>query len=368
MSVVMTVAGPIDADAVGVTLVHEHLHMDARSLLTGVHGYGPSGNAAISIDTAAEARWSPGASSDNYDLTDPELVVAELAPFVAAGGRTIVDLTPVGLGRSPVALQRIARAAGINVVMGTGYYLASTHPQAVQDATPEQLADEFVREFRGGADGTEIRPGIMGELGTGTVLHGSEAKVLRAAAWAQPGTGAPISVHLHPWSKVGHDVLDVLLREQARPERIVLGHLHPVAGDLAYVRSLLDRGVYGAFDLFGFDHSLLATGRYPPSDHDVVAAMHQLILDGYGSRLLASQDVGVRTRLHRFGGWGYDHILTHVVPLMRSQGWSSQDIGRLLVDNPRDILTLDPARTAADIVRATRDRELPMQRAREEHR
>lgn len=340
MNVVMTVDGPVDASTIGVTLVHEHLHIDARPLLARVHGYEGAGTAAISSETAAEARWNPGASPDNYDLTDVELIGEELAFFVAAGGRTIVDVTPVGLGRSPLALRRIARAAGINVVMGSGFYLEATHPQGVRDATPEQLAAGLVEEFRAGADGTGIRPGIIGEVGTGTVLQAGEAKVLRAAAWAQATIGASVSVHLHPWSKIGHDVLDVLFAERARPERIVLGHLNPAAGDLSYLRSLLDRGAFGAFDLLGFDHSLLAVGRYPPSDHDVVATIHQLMLDGYGERLLVSHDVGVRTRLHRFGGWGYDHILRHVVPLMRRQGLGDKDVTRLLVDNPRQVLAL----------------------------
>lgn len=338
-SVVMTVEGPINSNSLGVTLVHEHLHMDARPLLR-VHGYGSSGAAAISNETAAEARWDPGSSPDNYDLTDDDLIAEELAPFASAGGRTVVDVTPNGLGRSPVALRRIARAAGINVVMGSGFYLASTHPQLVRDATPEQLARGFVEEFHGGADGTDIRPGVMGEIGTGAVLHAEEAKVLRAVAWAQATIGTPISVHLHPWSKIGHAVLDVLVGERARPERVILGHLNAAAGDLSYLRSLLDRGVYGAFDLFGFDHSLLATGRYPPSDYDVVVAIHQLIKDGYGSRLLVSHDIGVRTRLHRFGGWGYDHILRHVVPLMRGLGLGVDDVARLLVDNPRQVLAI----------------------------
>ena len=336
----MTVDGPIDPSTLGVTLVHEHLHMDARPLLARVHGYEVSGTAAITSETAAEARWDPGTSPDNYDLTDVELVGEELAPFVAANGRTIVDVTPVGLGRSPVALRQIARAAEINVVMGSGFYLEPTHPQGIREATPEQLADLLVEEFRAGVDGTGIRPGIIGELGTGAVLHANEAKVLRAAAWAQPAVGAAITVHLHPWSAIGHDVLDVLFAERARPERVILGHLNTAAGDLSYLRSLLERGVFGAFDLLGFDHSLLALGRYPPSDHDIVVTIRQLILDGYGERLLVSQDVGVRTRLHRFGGWGYDHILRHVVPLMRAQGLGDKDVARLLMDNPRQVLAL----------------------------
>lgn len=338
MSAVMTVDGPVDAATLGVTLIHEHLHIDSRRLLAGVHHYERSGTAAISAETAAEARWNPGATPDNYDLTDVDLIAEELAPFVAAGGRTVVDVTPTGLSRSPIALRRIARAAGINVVMGSGFYLEATHPQGVRDATPEHLADDLIREFRDGVEGTGIRPGIIGEIGTGPVLHASEAKVLRASAWAQAEVGVPISVHLHPWSKIGHDVLDVLMGEQARPDRIVLGHLNPAADDLPYLRSLLERGAYGAFDLLGFDHSLLAVGRYPPSDHDVVAAIRQLILDGFGPRLLVSHDIGVRTRLHRFGGWGFDHILRHVVPLMRSQGLSDGDVARLLVDNPRQVL------------------------------
>jgi phosphotriesterase-related protein len=110
--------------------------------------------------------------------------------------------------------------------------------------------------------------------------------------------------------------------------------------DLRYLRDLLDRGVYGAFDLFGFDHSLLSKGRYAPSDHQVAEVLVDLIARGYGDQLLISHDVGVRTRLHRFGGWGYDHILAHVVPLLMDLGVDASMIDRMLIENPRRMLAI----------------------------
>jgi phosphotriesterase-related protein len=107
-----------------------------------------------------------------------------------------------------------------------------------------------------------------------------------------------------------------------------------------YLRSLLERGALLAFDLFGFDHSLLGLGRYPPSDADVADVIVGLVDAGHARQLLISGDVGVRTRLRRYGGWGYEHLLTHVVPLLTAKGVDDDVLEQLLVDTPARVLTV----------------------------
>jgi phosphotriesterase-related protein len=211
----------------------------------------------------------------------------------------------------------------------------------IRRTSAEALAERFITESIHGVGNTGIRPGILGEIGTGPTVLEDEAKVLRASAWAHHETGLALSIHLHPWSKAGHEVLDILAREAVPSHRIVLGHLNPYVDDLSYIRSLLERGVYAEFDLFGFDHSLLTMGRYAPSDFDVAQAVVEL-MDQYSERILISHDIGVKTRLHRFGGWGYDHILVHVVPLLRNLGLKEAAVELLMVGNPRSVLILDP--------------------------
>ncbi len=333
---VRTVQGSVSAQAIGLTLMHEHLWMDSRPLLA-VHGY--QGDQQVPWDerVATEARWNPGAHPANYVLTDLETVIDELGPFIAAGGRTIVDVTPPALGRDPLALRAISRRTGINVVMGTGHYLEPIHEPWVTDGVGA-VADHIVGEVSDGVGDTGIRPGIIGEIGTSNPLHERERVVLRGVASASRSTDLAISVHVHPWGHEAPAVLDELEAAGADPGRVVLGHVTTASNEPRYLQGLAERGAVLGFDLFGFDHSLLGVGRWPTSDLDAVEAIARLADAGYLDQIVISQDIGVRTRLRRWGGWGYAHLLEHVLPLMRGHGFGDADFARLLVATPARLL------------------------------
>jgi phosphotriesterase-related protein len=338
--VVRTVLGDVAAADLGVTLVHEHLHIDASHLVSR-HGYVAGGEAGpFDPATAAECRWNPAAHPDNYRMTDAEAVREDLADYRSLGGRAIVDATPRDLGRSPRALRGLAEESGLHVVMGTGYYLEATH-RAWLPAGDEEAATYagIVAEHDAGTDG--VRPGIIGEIGTSDPPTCSELAVLRGAARAAAATGLPLTVHLHPWGHNGPRVVEAVLDTGLAPGRVLLNHVSTAAGAAGYLRELLDAGVLLGFDLFGFDHSLLGLGRYPPGDDVVADAVVSLLSDGYLDQVLLSQDVGVRTRLRRYGGWGYGHLLRHVVPLLIARGLRDTDIIGLLTRNPGRYLTLE---------------------------
>lgn len=338
----MTVAGPLPVSELGITTMHEHLWMDSSPLLA-VHGY----DAAAAVvpwgaAVAVEARWNPGVHPDNYRLTDVESAVAELAPFVAAGGRTVVELTPPALGRDTLRVRDIAARAGIHVVAGTGQYLGPTHAPWIADATELEIARRLIADATTGMDGTDVRAGIYGEIGTSDPVRPNERRVLRAVAAAARETGLAISVHVHPWGHEGLAVLDELVAAGADPARVILGHLSTAIDRPDELRALADQGAVLAFDLFGFDHSLLGPGRWPPSDRDVAATIVGLVADGHGDRIVLGQDVGVRTRLRRWGGWGYAHLLEHVVPLLRALGATDRDIDAMLITTPARLLEVLP--------------------------
>ncbi len=341
--VAMTVLGPVDPATLGVTLIHEHVLMDSRPLLA-VHGYATEANGPYDATHAAEARWNPGTHPDNYRVTDRHTVVEELGHLAAAGGRTIVDVTPLELGRDPHGLTEVASRTGLHIVMGGGHYLGPLHGPDLATRSPANIAETLIGEWRDGVADSGIRPGIIGEIGTSDPPLPGELRVLQAAAIASRATGLAISVHLHPWGRTGELVADTLLDAGAAPDRIILGHLTTAHDDQPYLERLAARGTGLAFDLFGFDHSLLGAGRYPPSDADIAATVIRLVRDGFRERLFLSQDVGVRSRLRRYGGWGYDHLLRHVVPLLLAGGLGQTDIDQLLIANPRRVLTVAPAR------------------------
>jgi phosphotriesterase-related protein len=181
---------------------------------------------------------------------------------------------------------------------------------------------------------------MIGEIGTSDPITTSEQTVLEAATKAGIATGLPISVHIHPWGREGTKALRVLMDGGMPTTRIILNHMNTAISVEGYQHGLLDAGAYLAYDLFGFDHSALGLGRYVPSDFDVAHKIVELIGHGYRDQILISQDIGVRTRLRKYGGWGYSHILRHVVPLLKQSGASSEDVHALLVANPRRVLTI----------------------------
>lgn len=337
---VRTVAGPVDPADLGVTLMHEHLWMDSTPLLA-VHGY-EAAEAAVPWDAAvaAEARWNPGVHPDNYRLTDEDAAVAELEPYRALGGGAVVDLTPASLGRDLARLAAISERTGLHVVAGTGQYLARCHEPWVARLEDRALAGRLVADARDGVDATGILPGIYGEIGTSDPVAPEERRMLRAVAAASRETGLAVSVHLHPWGHEGPLVLELLEAAGADPARVILGHCSTAIDRPDDLRGLLDRGAILGFDLFGFDHSLLGPGRWPPSDLDVAAVVARLVREGYGGQIVLSQDVGVRTRYRRWGGWGYDHLLRHVVPLLHELGVDDAAIASMLVATPRRLLTV----------------------------
>lgn len=338
-SVVHTVQGPIDPGDLGVTSIHEHLWMDSRPLLV-VHGYRATDLDPWDAATAAEARWNPGCHPENYRLTDVDATVEELAPYVRAGGRSIVELTPPTLGRDPVRVREISEQAGVHVILGTGQYLEPVHEPWIEAADEGFITERMIAEVREGIGSSGIRPGVFGEIGTSDPVTSAERRVLRAVAAAASATGLAISVHLHPWGYEGADVLDELAAAGADPRRVILGHVTTAIDQPDLLRALLDRGATLGFDLFGFDHSLLGIGRWPPSDRDVARTIAMLIDEGHVDRIVLGQDVGVRTRLRRWGGWGYAHLLDHVVPLLEELGVTDAQVRAMLVVNPARLLAV----------------------------
>ncbi len=256
-----------------------------------------------------------------------------------------MDCTSRGIGRRPAALLDIARRTGLNVIAGCGHYTQDTHPAELAEWPPERIADETVRELTDGIDGTGIRAGVIGEIGTGSPIHPDEAKVLRAAAiaWQQ----APVAVYVHtfPWGGEGLRAARILIDGGIDPARVVICH-GDVELDLAYLRRLCELGVCVEFDNFGKEFEPepveggFAGGAFA-SDAERVRAIVELLDAGHESRLLVTNDICLKGMLHAYGGRGYDHVLTGVVPALRAAGATQHTIDAFLVDNPRRLLTGD---------------------------
>jgi phosphotriesterase-related protein len=335
---VQTVIGPIGIDQLGVVLAHEHVFVDTRAFCSpaGHRLQDPidSGWAAL-----AELRRDPFGHSDNALLGDEETAVAELVLARQAGARTIIDPTPVGLGRRPEALARVSRRTGLNIVMGSGWYVEQTHPSEVGRCSAGELAKSVVQQLTHGADGTAIRAGIIGEIGLSDEPTLEELKVLEAAGLAQIATAVPLYVHLPAWGRVGNTALGLLARVGVASSAVVLCHLNPSIGDPGYQAELAAARAWLGFDMAGHDQFAYSDGRRHPSDEDVAGAIARLVRSGFGGQLLISSDVYLKIQLARFGGRGYGHALLGFGDRLREQGLSSSEVHSLFVDNPRRLFS-----------------------------
>jgi phosphotriesterase-related protein len=341
----MTVTGPIETNQMGVTLVHEHLFIDLQNQFTEFTDPEKKriSQEKVNINNLGRLRLNPYAVKDNLVLDNMDHAAWEMIAFKKAGGHTVVDCTSIGINREPQKLRELAKVSGINIVAGSGYYTQDTHPKEMPGWGAEVIADQIVRDFVDGIEGTDVKAGIIGEIGTSKEILPDEAKNLLAAALAFKRVGAPVQVHTYPWSQAGLEALDLLIENGVAPEKIVLCHLD-IEPDMAYMKAALDKGVYVEFDNFGKEFVIDPSDRGFAGgifirDLERIQIIKKLVDDGYERQILVTNDICLKSMLCCYGGWGYSHILKNIVPLMHSEGIKQDLIDVFLQNNPRDLFS-----------------------------
>jgi len=308
---VQTVLGPIEPSALGFTLPHEHTQI---------------------------ALWHIAGRWDYWQLTrDEPIILAELARFRAAGGSGLVDLTLPGVGRDPDWLVGLAKASGLHLVMGCGWYRTAYYPpEAMIDRrSVDDLADELVREIEVGVGETGVRPGIIGEIGTDKPwVSALEERVHRSAARASIRTGLAITTHA-VMSPVGLAQLRIFDDEGADPSRVVIGHADSYP-DLDHYLEIVRRGASVEFDFLGMSF----TPRERHGEGRVVELLSELLAGGHVDRILLSQDVCHDSQLTRYDEHGFAYLAESFLPRLRAAGVAHAEIETMTVTNPRRLLTI----------------------------
>ncbi len=342
---VQTVLGPVTPESLGVTLSHEHLYLRNPSYVPPDEAtLRARGDEPVTLANLGWVRWNWTSSRDNLELVDEDIAAAELSRFRHAGGGTIMDPTVAGIGRDPLALARASRRTGVTVVMGCGYYVGTSHPAELAALSVEEIAERIERDLVVGVPGTAIRAGFIGEIGCTWPMTVAEARVLDAAAMAQRRTGVALMVHVGRDRRSPFEILARLEACGTDLSRVVLAHLDRTVPDVAGLTELAASGAWLALDNFGLEPS-----RYPfpvkgidtLSDAQRLDLVASCLDAGLGGQLLLSQDICTKHRLARYGGHGYDHMLTNLQPWMLQRGLAMDDISRLLVGNPARLLTPD---------------------------
>lgn len=344
-----TVLGPIESNQIGITLPHEHLLIDLSVRFQPPSTITERARAAepVSLANLGWIRFHPMHNIDNLQLTDESLAKQELALFRDSGGNSLVEMSNIGLGRDPLALARISRATGVNIIMGSGYYTEATWP-AGTNPSEDEMVERIVQDFTVGVDGTGIKPGIIGEIGTEWPIGEGEARSLRAAARAQKLTGAAINIHTGNSPDNPFRVLEILMSSGADPSRVAMSHCETRIFDYEILKRLAQMGCYVEYDTFGIEgwyaRRMVLSEENPvkcdmPNDASRINVLMKLIDDGFLNQILVSHDICMKFQQRSYGGGGYSHILDDVVPLMRLKGMKEEHIWAILVDNPTRLLT-----------------------------
>jgi phosphotriesterase-related protein len=318
--VVETVRGPVDASALGTTLMHEHVFVLTPDLLAN---YG-------------------------HEYWDEELRVADavdkLTRLRALGVTTIVDPTVVGLGRYLPRVVRVNAQVDITIVVATGLYTFDELPRQIQSRGPgsllggdEPLTGMFLRDISEGIGGTGVKAAFLKGVVEEKGLTHDQLRIHRAIAATHRETGVPITVHTNSEHETGRLALDLYEAEGVDLTKVVVGHAGD-SNDLDYLRSLADRGALLGCDRFGLD-------RYNPTP-ERVATVAALCAQGYADRIVLSHDAScyidfyagdeAQRALHAAApNWHYEHISRDVLPALRAAGVTDDQITTMMVDTPR---------------------------------
>ncbi|MDU2941385.1 MAG: phosphotriesterase-related protein [Enterobacteriaceae bacterium] len=284
-------------DASGYTFAHEHLHIDLSSFKNNI-----------------DCRL------DQYDL-----ICGEMKTLYALGVRNIIEMTNRYMGRNPQFMLDIMRDTGMNVMACTGYYQHDFYPAHVVSTPTEKLAQEMINEIEIGIEGTELKAGIIAEIGSSVdVITPDEAKMFAAAAIAHRETGRPISTHTS-FSTMGLEQLALLKNHGVELSRVVIGHCD-LKDNLDNIFRMIDLGAYVQFDTIGKNN------YYP--DEKRVAMLGEIARRGLLDHVMLSMDITRRSHLKGNGGPGFDYLLTTFVPLLLEAGFTQADVDLMLRDNP----------------------------------
>src|ERR1700684_1298086 len=314
MAGVQTVQGPIEADALGVTLVHEHVRFR---------------------DEAVASQW-PGRYDEQLEL-DAALVAVGAAKD--RGVRTIVDPTAMFGGRDVRFMKRVADQSGVRIVACTGIYSYDYLPHYFANRDVDVMADHFVEDIEIGVQGTEIRAAFLKCAADAAGVTENVEKIHRAVARASVQTGVPIMAHSMPAVGTGPRQVEIFQEEGVDLARVQIAHCGDT-DDLDYIEGLLEKGVYAGLARYGLEMSL------PMDRRNATAA--ELLRRGHAERLMISQDFCATIdwfppeAAEIFEGqgairhWSMTLVFDEVVPALRELG-ALDDAGfeTVFVENPK---------------------------------
>jgi len=310
--IVHTVMASIASENLGLTLPHEHLFTDLR-----------------------------GPQVSDYAQANPEEVAAVMLPFLeaayAAGIRSLVECSTVGVGRNVTILEHLARATPIHLIAPTGVYREGFIPEELIPFSVQELADLWERELTEGIEGTEIKAGFIKIAASDDGPTPLEVRNLKAAAIASQKTGAVIASHTMSGA-VALREMDILEAAGLDLARFIWIHAN-METDRSFHLEAAKRGVIIEFDSVGA----------PWQSQDVLLeATLAFIEAGFVDQLLLSHDAGwyqpgKPSGQPEDGIRGYTPLIEKFLPQLQARGVASNILETITVSNPARIFAFAQA-------------------------
>jgi len=319
MAVVQTVRGPIDASQLGATLMHEHIFVR---------------NQEVELNYPAP-EW-------NEDRC-VEIARTGLRDLLKRGIRTMVDLTVIGLGRDIRVIERVNEGIDFNIVVATGNYTFKdlpsfyhNHGPGLMIEGPDPLHDMFVKDIVEGLAGSKVKAAIIKIATDAPGFTPDVTRVFEAAVRAHKDTGVPITTHSNAEKRGGLDQQAFFKKHGVDLTKTIIGHCGDT-GDLDYLRTLMDAGSTIGMDRFGL--------TWFRADEDRTRTVAELCRLGYADRMTLSHDAGyfsVNTepsyRAKALPAWKHTLLSDVIIPNLRDQGVTDEQLTQMMVVNPVRIL------------------------------
>jgi phosphotriesterase-related protein len=318
MAQVHTVQGPVDAQELGLTLVHEHVRFR---------------------DEAVAAQW-PGRYDEQLELDAALLAVRDAKD---RGVRTIVDPTAMFGGRDVNFMKHVAEQTGVRIVACTGIYSYDYLPHYFENRDIDVMADHFVEDIEIGCQGTDIRAAFLKCAADAAGVTEHVEEIHRACARASLQTGAPIMAHSMPAVGTGPRQVEIFREEGVEMAKVQIAHCGDTE-DVDYIEGLIEQGVYVGLDRYGLE-------MYLPIDKRNATAA-ELLRRGHAERLMISQDfcatidwfppeaAEVFEGQGAIRNWSMTLVFDEVVPTLREAGAMDDDsFQTVFVENPKRWLT-----------------------------
>jgi phosphotriesterase-related protein len=327
MPQVQTVKGPVEAEELGTTLIHEHLRVWDEA----VHNQWPNAGTA---QEEAPHEVAPG--------EEAAVAVREAKAAMELGVKTICDPSCMFLGRDVDFMRRVSEESGLQVVPCTGIYTYDFLPQFLLTRDADQIAELFVSDIEQGIQNTEIKAGFIKVAADEPGVNENIEKVHRAAARASLRTGAPIMAHSRPASNTGPRQVEILLEEGVDPSKVQIAHTGD-SDDLGYIEGLLEKGVWIGLDRYGLN-------IYLPWENRQTTAK-ALLERGYADRMFLSADscatldyfaapaIAALIESGMAEDWRMRLVPERVLPELRESGMSEEQERTMMVDNAVGWLT-----------------------------